>query len=208
MTTGTVAVPNDLPPVVALVSSTGGLAAVSRILTRLPGGFAASVIVLIHMQPGQASRLVGIFARRCPLPVVEARHDVGLEPGVVAVVPPGRHLLVAPGARTVLIVSGEYPPSRPSADLLLATLATALGSRAIAVVLSGGGHDGATGATAVHACGGTVLATDEATSQSYSMPLAAISRNDAVDRILALDDVADVLQQLVAAGGLPAGTVA
>jgi chemotaxis response regulator CheB len=90
MTTGTVTVPNDLPPVVALVASTGGLAAVSRILRRLPGGFAASVIVLIHMQPGQASGLVGILARRCPLPVVEARHDVGLEPGVVTVVPPGR----------------------------------------------------------------------------------------------------------------------
>ena len=117
------------------------------------------------------------------------------------VVPPGRHLLIAPGAdvpRTALIVSGAYPPNRPSADLLLATLATAAGERAVAVILSGGGHDGATGATAIHACGGTVLATDETSSRHYSMPLAAIRRDDAVDRILPLDAIAGALEELVA----------
>src|SRR3954463_10861205 len=96
-------------------------------------------------------------------------------------------------------MSGVAPPSRPSADLLLTTLAIAAGPRAIGVVLSGGGHDGATGASAIHAFGGTVLATDEASSSSFSMPQAAIARDDAVDHVVALDGIAALLKSLVGA---------
>lgn len=187
-------------PIVALVGSAGGLAAVERVLQPLPDGLAAAVIVLLHLPPERASNLVEIISRACPLPVLEAADGLPLLPGQVIVVPPGRHLLVTPDGETpttALIVSGEYPPSRPSADLLLATLATAAGPRAVAVILSGGGHDGATGATAVHVCGGTVYASDETSSNHYSMPLAAIHRDDAVDRILPLDEIAEALEQLV-----------
>jgi two-component system chemotaxis response regulator CheB len=116
---------------------------------------------------------------------------------VWVVAPSGKHTLIVPGLGIVLIASGAFPPSRPSADLLLTTLAIAAGKRAIAVVLSGGGHDGATGASVIHAFGGTVLASDQASSQEYSMPLAAIERADAVDYVVALDDVADRLIDLV-----------
>jgi two-component system chemotaxis response regulator CheB len=189
-------------PIVALVGSAGGLEAVTRILRRLPEDFAASLIVLIHLAPERASRMVELIRRDCPLPIVTAEDGSPLLSGQVIVVPPGRHLLITPDDEvpgTALIVSGAYPPSRPSADLLLSTLATAVGERAIAVILSGGGHDGATGATAVHLLGGTVLATDETSSLHYSMPLAAIERDEAVDRILPLDEIADALQNLVPA---------
>lgn len=187
-------------PIVALVGSAGGLDAALRVLSPLPGTFQASVIVLIHSPPERPSNLVDVISRECALPVFAAEHGLVLRPQQVIVVPPGRHLLVTPGTEapeTALIVSGLYPPSRPSADLLLATLATAVGPRAVAVILSGGGHDGATGATAVHICGGIVFATDETSSRHYSMPLAAIRRDAAVDRILPLDGIADALQQLV-----------
>jgi two-component system chemotaxis response regulator CheB len=103
-----------------------------------------------------------------------ARDGDQLTPGRVVVAPAGQHLLITSELRLALIESGAFPPSRPSADLLLTTLAIAAGPRAIAVVLSGTGHDGATGATAVHRFGGTVLATDEASSQSFAMPSATI----------------------------------
>src|SRR3954447_7035705 len=184
-------------PIIALVASAGGIDAISRILTGLPHGFGASLVVLIHQEPDRESRLVELLARACALPVVEAQHGVRLAAGEVTVVPAGKHLLVEPGDRAALIASGAAPPSRPSADLLLATLATAAAARALAVVLSGGGHDGATGATAVHVCGGVVIATDETSSRSYSMPLAAIQRGDAVDHIVSLDEVAGLLVALV-----------
>lgn len=184
-------------PVVALVASAGGLDAVTRILSRLPEGFAACVVVLIHQAPHQPSRLVDLLGRRCVLPVVVAQHGAALQEGQAIVVPPGKHLLITPGLGAALIVSGATPPSRPSADLLLATLATAAGGRAIAVILSGGGHDGATGATAIHVCGGTVVASDEASSQSFSMPSAAIQREDGVDHVVPLDEIGDLLVALV-----------
>jgi two-component system chemotaxis response regulator CheB len=186
--------------VIGLVGSAGGLDAVRRILRRLPPNLDAAVIVLLHADPEGPSHLVEIIRRECALPVVEAHDGERLLPGRVVVAPPGKHLLIVaddPMPRTALIGSGAFPPSRPSADLLLATLATAVGRRAIAVILSGGGHDGATGATAVHVLGGTVLATDETSSAHFSMPLAAIERDAAVDRVLPLDQIAEAVQELV-----------
>jgi two-component system chemotaxis response regulator CheB len=194
-------------PVVALVGSAGGVEAVTRILAGLPNPFPAAVIVLIHQAPEHPSKLVRILARSCGLSVEQARHDQPLVAGTVIVVPPGRHLLVTPEARTGVIASGEYPPARPSADLLLSTLAISMRQRAVAVILSGGGHDGATGATAVHVFGGTVLATDATSSRFPSMPLAAIRRDEAVDLVLPLDVVPAAVTRLVLSSELPSGDV-
>jgi two-component system, chemotaxis family, protein-glutamate methylesterase/glutaminase len=61
------------------------------------------------------------------------------------------------------------------------------------------GHDGATGASAIHAFGGTVVASDEASWSSFGMPRAAIARDDVVDHVVALKDVAALLVSLVGA---------
>jgi two-component system, chemotaxis family, protein-glutamate methylesterase/glutaminase len=194
-------------PVIALVASAGGLEAVSRVLGPLPGDLAAAIVVLIHQSPDRVSVIAEILGGRCAMPVAAAEHDRRLRPATVIVAPPGRHVLIGPGPTVGLIVSGAVPPSRPSADLLLATLATAVGPSAIAVVLSGGGHDGATGATAVHRYGGTVVASDAASSESFSMPLATIERDHAVDHVVDLDAIPALLTELVAAaqqhGGRP-----
>jgi chemotaxis response regulator CheB len=130
-------------PIIALVASAGGLDALEQILGALPKTLDASVVVLLHQAPDRDSRLVELLGRRSILPVDEARDGVALRPGRVTVVPPGSHLLIGRGLRTTLIDSGASPPNRPSGDLLLATLATAAGARVLAVILSGGGHDGA-----------------------------------------------------------------
>jgi two-component system chemotaxis response regulator CheB len=183
--------------VIALVASAGGLEAVSTVLEGLPKDLRAAVVVLIHQPPDRESALVPILQRRSRLPVVAAQDDEPLAAGTVVVAPPGKHTLVTGGPRIALIVSGASPPSRPSADLLLATLATACGALATAVVLSGGGHDGATGATAIHRLGGTVIASSEATSTHFAMPQATIERDHAVDHIAEVNDIADVLRTIV-----------
>jgi two-component system chemotaxis response regulator CheB len=101
--------------------------------------------------------------------------------------------VVAAELEMVLIDAHDPPPYRPSADLLLTTLALAAGSRTIAVVLSGTGHDGATGAAVVHRMGGTVIASDEASSAFFSMPRAAISKPGVVDATVALDQIGPLL---------------
>jgi two-component system chemotaxis response regulator CheB len=189
------AVPDPFPvrfAVVALVASAGGIEALSRVLGLLPVDLPASVLVALHQNPGQPSRLASILARRTRLPVQVAADRTELRPGQVLIVPPAHHLVVTSEARVGLIGTGPLPPARPSADLLLATLAVTCGSRALAVILTGLGHDGQAGVRAVARCGGTVLAQDQATSMFHAMPSAAIATGK-VQQVLALDDIADAI---------------
>src|SRR4051794_4794512 len=148
--------------VVALVSSAGGLDALTRVLAPLPSTFPAAVVALQHTSPTGPAQLAGILERRTALPVRFAHDRDPLIPGQVLVIPPAAHMLIGTDAVVRLIKTGHLPPARPSADLLLCTLAVALGARAIAVVLTGGGNDGALGVQAMHAFGGHVLIQDEA----------------------------------------------
>lgn len=198
------------PPVVALVSSAGGLDALKAVLGGLPPGFGAAVIALQHLPPDRPSRLAEILGRVSELPVSAATHGAELRAGTVLVVPPGRHALVTPDDRVALIVSDGAPPYRPSADLLLTSLALVAGARTIAVILSGGGSDGATGATAVHDFGGTVIASDKESSAHFAMPAAAIGRDDAVDHVVPVGKIAALLVSIVGepereGSGSPAG---
>jgi two-component system chemotaxis response regulator CheB len=184
-------------PIVALVASAGGVDALTRTLATLPADLPACVLALLHSDPERESLLPEILRRAGPLEVHAARDGDALQPARVIVAPAGQHLLITHDLRLALIESGAYPPSRPSADLLLTSLALAAGPRAIAVVLSGKGHDGATGTTAVHHFGGIVLATDEASSASFSMPAATIARDDAIDHVVDLDDIGALLAHIV-----------
>jgi two-component system chemotaxis response regulator CheB len=182
--------------VIAMVASAGGLDALTRVLMPLPPDLRASVLVLQHASPDHVSHLAELLSIRVRLPVRTAVEGDVLAPATILVAPAGRHLLVTPQESLALIASGAFPPSRPSADLLLTSLALAVGARAIAVVLTGAGHDAATGATAVHHFGGCVIASDETSSLDFAMPSAAIGRNDVVDVVLPLEDIAAKLCEL------------
>jgi two-component system, chemotaxis family, protein-glutamate methylesterase/glutaminase len=186
-------------PIIALVGSTGGIDAFQRVLASLPASLNACVLALLHVMPERESALASILARASELEVGSASDGEALVPGRLLVAPPGQQMLIAPELTVVLVPSGDYPPSRPSADLLLTTLALAARDRAIAVVLSGHGHDGATGATVVHRMGGTVLASDQASSMAFSMPLATIERDSATDHVLDLDEIGPRLDSMVRA---------
>jgi two-component system chemotaxis response regulator CheB len=189
------------PSIVALVCSVGGLDALFAVLGPLGPAFPGAIIVLQHQSPTHPSRLAAILGRRCALKVRDAEHDDVPEPGLVLVVPPGRHALVTPEGRIALISSDGTPPYRPSADLLLTSLALSAPGRSIAVILSGSGHDGATGATAMHALGGTVIAASAESSAHFAMPRAAIERDEVVDHVVPVDDIAGLLNALVRPAG-------
>jgi two-component system, chemotaxis family, protein-glutamate methylesterase/glutaminase len=182
-------------PVVALVASAGGLQALSEVLGALPASLNAAVVVLQHLQPGRDSLLSHILAQRTPLPVQDAEDGTVLHPGTVYVAPAGRHLRI--GAEGTLSLT-DTPPvhfSRPSADVLLGSLADA-GIPMIAVVLTGRGQDGAAGSLRVRLGGGTVLAQDRATSRHFGMPGAAADAGG-VDEALPLAAIAPRLIELV-----------
>jgi two-component system chemotaxis response regulator CheB len=182
--------------VVALVTSSGGLDALTQVLAPLPHDLAAAVLVVQHLSPDHPSHLARILDQRTTLPVREAENDDELTPGTVLIAPPARHLLVTSEARVGLIDSGSLPPARPSADLLLATLAVTCGPRALAVVLTGKGTDAQAGIRAIAHCGGTVYAQDHATSVHHGMPDAAIDTN-LVHHVLSLGAIAPAIRDHV-----------
>jgi two-component system chemotaxis response regulator CheB len=186
-------------PIVALVCSAGGIDALTQVLAPLPGDLPAAVIVLQHISPDHPSELAKLLNRRTALAVTVATDGVALAPGRVLVTPPGQHTLVAGDQSIALIPSGAVPPYRPSADLLLSTLAVSAGPRVIAVVLSGRGNDAATGASAVHRFGGVVIASTALSSTEAAMPQATIDRGNAVDHVVSLGDIAALLQALTIA---------
>lgn len=183
-------------PVVALVCSAGGLEALISVLRPLPASFPAAVIVLQHQSPDHPSYLPQILARNCALPVTPAVNGAALRARTVVVVPPGKHALVTAANRLALIRADHSLPARPSADLLLVSLALVAAQRTTAVILSGGGSDGATGAVALHDFGGTVIAADKATSAYFGMAEAAISRDDAVGHVLPVGEIPALLISL------------
>ena len=182
--------------VVAVAASAGGLAALSALLAPLPATFPAAILVVQHLDPHRPSLMATLLGRRTALTVKEAAQGDRLAPGTVYVAPPGRHLLVE-AAGTVALTGTELEHFvRPSADALFRSLAAGFGPRAIAVVLTGTGVDGAAGVQAVKEAGGTVIVQDEASSEFFGMPGAAIRTGD-VDLILPLSEIAPALTRLV-----------
>jgi two-component system, chemotaxis family, protein-glutamate methylesterase/glutaminase len=138
--------------------------------------------------------LAAILGRSSQLPVQQAEDGMLLEPGVVRVAPPDAHLLVDEAGTLRLDHSELVHYVRPSADVLLLSLARNHVGSCTAIVLSGTGIDGAAGAAAVKRAGGRVLAQDEATSQYFGMPGAAILAGG-VDEVLPLDEIASAVLQ-------------
>jgi two-component system chemotaxis response regulator CheB len=184
-------------PIIALVCSAGGLAALSAVLGRLPSDLPAAVLALQHHSADHVSFLAQILGDRCALPVHSAVDGERLEPTSVVVIPAGHHALVTTSDDIILVTADDPPPYRPSADLLLSSLAIAAPTRTIAVVLSGTGHDAAAGAAVLHRLGGTVVASDAASSTFPEMPLAALRRHGVVDATVPLDQIAKLLVSVV-----------
>jgi two-component system, chemotaxis family, protein-glutamate methylesterase/glutaminase len=177
---------------IGICTSTGGPGVLAEILGALPADYPLPVLVVQHIAEGFVDGLVRMLDDAIPLRVAIADDDAPLRPGVW-VAPDGAHLVLTRARRTRLDRETVHGRHRPSADLLLESLADVLGPAAVAVVLTGMGRDGASGAAAVKQHGGLVLAQDEASSSIYGMPRAAVA---AGARPLAPPAIAAALQQL------------
>ena len=184
--------------VVALGASAGGLNALTHVLAGLPPDFPAALVVVQHLDPRHRSLMADILARRCSVPVKEAVEGEYLERGRAYIAPPNRHLLVNPDHSLSLTQTELVHFVRPSADLMFESTAASYKERAIAVVLSGSGHDGAMGVRAIKKMGGTVIVQDLRNAEFTGMPEAALATGVA-DFVLPLDDIAPALAKLCAA---------
>ncbi|MFD6072984.1 MULTISPECIES: chemotaxis protein CheB [Amycolatopsis] len=182
--------------IVAIGSSAGGVKALLAVLGALPADFPLPLVIVQHLDPRHDTILADILDRQSKLRIKLAEAGERLEPGVVHVAPPDRHLLVEPGGTLSLSTVDKVKFVRPSADLLFESVAAVYGPAALACVLTGTGTDGAVGAGMVKARGGTVLSEDPETAEFKGMPQAVL-KSVSVDLVLPLDEIAAALVGLV-----------
>ena len=190
--------PRELAPqfdVVAVGASAGGVEALHTVVAAFPADFPVPVLIVQHMDPRHKSLLAGLLARRCRLRVKQAVNGEEMHGGVVYIAPPDMHLIVQAG-RLLLTDTKHVHFSRPSVDLLFQSIADTYGDRAIGVILSGSGMDGADGVRAIKGKGGTTLVQDPTSAAHTGMPQSARATN-CVDFTLPLEEIGPALVNLV-----------
>jgi two-component system chemotaxis response regulator CheB len=184
--------------IIAVGASAGGTEALRLFLSVLPGD-CPGVVIVQHM-PEQfmrtfAHRLDGLSA----MSVRKANDGDRVVAGGVLLAPGNRHMRLALEGDTYTVVLGSDPPvrgHRPSVDVLFSSCAKIAGARAIGIIMTGMGDDGASGLLAMRRAGARTLAQDEATSAVYGMPKAAIALG-AAEQVLPLERLAAKALRLV-----------
>jgi two-component system CheB/CheR fusion protein len=178
---------------VVVGASAGGIDALSVLVSTLPAGLPAPVLIAQHLDPSRPSHLQEILQRRSVLPVRSVDDHEPLEPATVFVVPSNQQVAVTDHEVRVKVDTGSRP--QPSVDLLFASAAQVYGERLIAVILTGTGSDGAAGARAVKAEGGTVVIQNPETAAYPGMPRSLAPTS--VDIVAELDQIGPILGELL-----------
>lgn len=184
--------------VIAIGASTGGPGAIVEVLRALPESFSVAVLLVLHIGEPFGRSFAEWLGTQIGRPVAYAIDGQSLFAltNRVCMAPPDQHMRIA-GGRVRLDRSAERHSCRPSIDVLFESLASELGERVAACLLTGMGRDGALGLLALRRAGAVTIAQDEATSVVYGMPREAALLN-AAERILPLHEIGPSLSALEA----------
>ena len=176
---------------IAIGASTGGTEAIKEVLTRLPDG-CPGVVVTQHIPPVFSQSFAERMNQCCGLSVSEAEDGQRISDGHVYIAPGDRHLEVlkdSSGYRCRVRDGDRVNRHKPSVDVLFDSVAKHAGNKAVGVILTGMGRDGADGMKRLHGAGAKTVAQDESTSVVWGMPRAAIE-SGAADVVLPLESIA------------------
>lgn len=200
-----VAGPASRPDLVLIGVSTGGPNALARLVPQLPGDLGVPVLIVQHMPPLFTQTLAENLNAKSAVHVREAASGDVPAPNTVYIAPGGKQmrLTAGPGGTRVIHVTDDPPENncRPSVDFLFRSVAAQFPGKAMAVIMTGMGHDGTLGLRLLKRQGCFVIAQDEASCVVYGMPKAAVEAG-VTDVSLPLDSIAP---RIVAAirGGKP-----
>ena len=186
--------PTSTLVVVAIGVSHDGIVALQRVLGPLREDLQATILVVRHVSPTHISKLSRLLSRKIALPVKDAVAGEPLQPGVVYLAPPDLHLIVSDG-HVGLNAGPKVRFSRPSIDVLFDSVARVCGPRAVGVLLSGGGSDGAAGLAAIRRAGGATIVQDPAEATTPLMPRAALAANG--HRVARIDEIPEAVRLAV-----------
>jgi two-component system chemotaxis response regulator CheB len=198
--------------IVVIGVSTGGPQTLMEILPGLPSDLPAPVCIVQHIPPRFTSPLAQRLNDHCALTVIEAKHLEPLRAGTIYLAPGGMHMTVVPNSSTGAMVAflSHLPAGQqfcPAVNVLFNSTATAYGNRAVGVLLTGMGDDGAAGMERIHNAGGITIAESEQTAIVFGMPREAIERG-AVDTVAPCTQIANHIRRALSKVGQPARAVA
>jgi len=182
-------------PVVAIGASAGGLEACRQMLSCLPPDSGMAFVLVQHLDPAHESQLSHILARSTLMPVIEATDGMQVHANHFYVIPPNAALeMVGDNLRVISPAETTHP--HLVVDRFLRSLAKAVNSRAVAVILSGTGADGTLGVCEIKAAGGVTIAQDAASAVHSGMPQSA-ALSGSIDFVLPPAEIAARLLRLV-----------
>jgi len=184
-------------PLIVVAASTGGPAAVTRVVSALPKDLPAAMFLVLHMPATFTKQFTVQLSETSALPVKEAETNETPQPGTIYLCPGSHHLRLSHAGKIALDSGARIDGYRPCADVAMETIAAYARALTIGVVMTGMGNDAAKGAKAIKTAGGYVLAQDEATSMIFGMPAEAILAG-AVDEVLALDNIGPAIEKRIA----------
>jgi two-component system chemotaxis response regulator CheB len=194
--------------VLAIGTSTGGPNALAALLPTIPENFAVPIVIVQHMPPLFTRLLAGRLDQRSGLNVREGVDGEVLKPGDVRIAPGDFHMIVEKkGGALVLALNQNAPENycRPAVDPLFRSVANACGASVLAVVLTGMGSDGSSGAQYIREKGGQILVQDQASSIVWGMP-GQIATAGLADGTYALKSMAaEICRRVALKRDLPAG---
>ncbi len=183
-------------PVVAIGASAGGLEALKQFFAAMPADSGLAFVVIQHLDPDKLSLMAEILARATAMAVGQAAHGDRIAPDHIYVAPPGKRVLLRQGELLLDALPKDKARISHAIDEFLRSMAQEQGDRAICIILSGTGADGALGVKAVKEAGGLAMAQEPAEAGYDGMPLAAIATG-LVDFVLPVAAMADELLQYV-----------
>ncbi|MBU0676223.1 MAG: chemotaxis-specific protein-glutamate methyltransferase CheB [Proteobacteria bacterium] len=182
--------------IIAIASSTGGPNALNVILPNFSKDFSCPIVIAQHIADGFIIGLSEWLAKISHVAVKVGEEGDTLLPGHVYISPPDRHMVVNYGNRISFIERKARDIHHPSCDILLMSVGTVYGAKAIGVILTGMGMDGVQGMMKIKEMKGRTIAQDEKTSIVYGMPKVAIEAG-CVDTILPLESIGKELLKMV-----------
>lgn len=180
---------------IVIGSSSGGPKALEEVLTSLPAGLPAYIVVMQHLPVQFTKSMAKRLNRHCEIGVSQMYNGEILKPSHAYIVPGDFHFfLTSPDYQSFLLrATGK---THPSINMGFTSMAENFGPKTIGVVLTGMDNDGTVGAKAIKQVGGRVLAQDKATSAIYGMP-AAVAEAGLTDEVLPLNLISKRLVELV-----------
>jgi len=181
--------------IVVIGASRGGVEALQGIVAALPPNLQSTLLIVLHTTPTHVSQIPAILSAAGPLPAEHGRNGARIECGHIYVAPPDHHMTVGPIGFIQLNQGPKDNYTRPAADPLFRSAASIYGSRAIGIILTGGGSDGTKGLIAIEQAGGLAIVQDPDDALDPDMPMSALLR-DNPNLCLPLSEIPGVIIRL------------